>query len=73
MTSDEVRKQIGRNVAEARKQARLSQNGLAIRLSVHPNEISRVERGVSCPRLTTLLPIAHGLEVALIDLLRGIE
>jgi transcriptional regulator with XRE-family HTH domain len=73
MTGDGVAKQIGRNIAEARKQAGLSQYGLGLRLFMHPNEISRLERGVGCPRLTTLMPIARGLKVPLTDLLRGIE
>jgi transcriptional regulator with XRE-family HTH domain len=66
-------KQIGRNIAEARKQAGLTQHQLSIRLSMHPNELSRLERGVNCPRLKTLLRVARGLEVPMADLLAGVE
>lgn len=66
-------KQVGRNCAEARKRAGLSQHQLSIRLFIHPNDISRMECGHHCPRLTTLLRLARVLEVPLIDLLDGIE
>jgi ribosome-binding protein aMBF1 (putative translation factor) len=66
-------KQVGRNCAEARKGAGLSQHQLSLRLFIHSNDISRMERGHHCPRLTTLVRLAHILEVPLADLLRGIE
>jgi transcriptional regulator with XRE-family HTH domain len=66
-------KQLGRNCAEARKGAGLSQHQLAIRLFIHPNEVSRWESGRHCPRLTTLVRLAREVEVPLTDLLYGIE
>jgi transcriptional regulator with XRE-family HTH domain len=66
-------KQVGRNCAEARKQAGLTQHALANRLFIHPNDISRMENGRNCPRLTTLLRLARVLEVPLTDFLDGIE
>jgi transcriptional regulator with XRE-family HTH domain len=66
-------KQVGRNCAEARKRAGLSQHQLSLRLFIHPNEVSRWERGLHCPRLTTLLRLAREIEVPLTDLLRGVE
>jgi transcriptional regulator with XRE-family HTH domain len=63
----------GRNLARARRGAGLSQYELSRRLSMHPHEISRLECGRNCPRLTTLLRIAREIEVPLIDLLDGIE
>ena len=68
-----LKKQVGRNCAEARKGAGLSQHQLSNRLFIHPNDVSRMERGHHCPRLTTLVRLAHILEVPLSDLLRGIE
>jgi transcriptional regulator with XRE-family HTH domain len=68
-----LRKQVGRNCAEARKRAGLTQHQLGIRLLIHPNDISGVENGRHCPRLTTLVRLAHVLEVPLADLLQGIE
>lgn len=65
---------VGRNIALARKHAGLSQANLAERLpSMASQEISRMERGRNCPRLTTLLRVARALEVPLTDLVEGIE
>ena len=69
----EVAKQIGRNCAEARKRAGLSQHQFSMRMCIHPHEISRLECGRNCPGLTTLLRISRALEVPLTDLLRGVE
>jgi transcriptional regulator with XRE-family HTH domain len=74
MTPEEIRKQIGRNIAEVRRDAGLSQAKLGLRLELASQEISRLECGRrSVPSLTTLLPVAQALEVPLTDLLRGIE
>jgi transcriptional regulator with XRE-family HTH domain len=66
-------KQVGRNIAEARREAGLSQNQLSERTAICHQDISRMECGRNCPRIPTLLRIARGLEVPLPDLLRGIE
>ena len=68
-----VAKRIGRNCARARKQAGLSQHQLGQRLQVHPLEISRLECGRNCPRLTTLLRLSRDLEVPLVELLEGVK
>lgn len=67
-----VAKQVGRNCAEARRRAGLSQAQLAHRLLTSSQEVSRLETGRTLPRLTTLLRLARTLEVPLADLLRGI-
>ena len=41
----------------------LSQDELARRTELHPTAIGRFERGAREPRLTTILRLAHGLEV----------
>ncbi|HEV2859027.1 MAG TPA: helix-turn-helix transcriptional regulator [Solirubrobacterales bacterium] len=66
-------KRVGRNCAEARRGAGLSQLQLGLRLYIHPNDISRLENGRNCPRLVTLVRLARVLEVPLADLLEGIE
>lgn len=74
VTSEEIRKQVGRNIAEARRSAGLSQAKLAARLEMASQEVSGLECGrKNCPRLTTLLRFAHALEVPLADLRQGIE
>lgn len=68
-----VAKQVGSNCAEARQRAGLTQAELGFRLLTASQEISRLENGRGCPRLTTLLQVARALEVPLGDLLEGIE
>jgi transcriptional regulator with XRE-family HTH domain len=69
-----VAQKVGRNIALARKHAGLSQAQLAERLpTMAAQEVSRLERGCNCPRLTTLLPVASAIGVPLTDLLDGIE
>jgi transcriptional regulator with XRE-family HTH domain len=69
-----VAKRVGRNIAEARQEAGLSQTQLAIRMEAAGQEVSRLECGRdSCPRLMTLLRVARALEVPVADLLRGVE
>jgi transcriptional regulator with XRE-family HTH domain len=74
MSNEEIRKQVGRNVAAARHRSGLSQRELATRLAIATQEISRLEHGRrSCPSLPTLLPVARALGVPLTDLVQGIE
>jgi transcriptional regulator with XRE-family HTH domain len=68
-----IAKQIGRNIAERRRAAGLSQTELAVRLATASQEVSRLECGHrGCPRLTTLLRVARALEVPLTALLEGV-
>jgi transcriptional regulator with XRE-family HTH domain len=50
-------------VRELRAQRGVSQDDLARATDVHPTAIGRLERGSREPRLTTILRIAHGLDV----------
>jgi transcriptional regulator with XRE-family HTH domain len=68
-----IKEQIGRNIAEARRRAGLSQAELGFELHSASQEISRLEAGRTCPRLTTLLRVARAIGVPLADLLQGIE
>ena len=69
-----VAKRVGRNIAEARRDAGLSQTQLGARMGAAAQEISRLECGRrSVPNLETLLRVARGLEVPVTDLLRGVE
>jgi transcriptional regulator with XRE-family HTH domain len=68
-----IKDQIGLNIAEARRGAGLSQAELGFRLHSASQEISRLESGRACPRLTTLLRVARAIGVPLTDLLDGIE
>lgn len=54
---------FGLNVKRRRERLRLTQAELAYLAQLHPGEISRIERGVTNPRMTTVLTLALALEV----------
>ncbi len=68
-----VSEQFGRNLAEARGWAELSQTQLAEQVSMSQMDISLLERGLQCPRLDTVVALAGALGVLVRDLLYEIE
>jgi transcriptional regulator with XRE-family HTH domain len=62
---------LAENVARLRRRKKLSQSQLAQRTGIHYTEISRIERGLRDPRLTTIARLAHGLRVKPARLLDG--
>jgi transcriptional regulator with XRE-family HTH domain len=68
----EPRKVFGANLRRARTAANLTQEALAWEASIHPSEISKLERGVRDPRLETIIRVARALGVPLSDLLAGL-
>ena len=69
MTDIEV---FARNVAEARNRRQLTQSQLGERAGIHFTEISRIERGLRDPRLSTLIRLARALKLRPTRLLDGI-
>jgi len=67
-----VAKQFGHNLAQLRRQARLSQEELGERVSLYRSEISRIERGKRIVKVDLLLRLAWMLEVEPSDLLDGL-
>lgn len=65
--------QFGRNLAEARGWAGLSQAKLAEQASLSQMYISLLERGLQCPRLDAVVALAGALGVHVRDLLFGVE
>lgn len=65
--------EIGRNIAQARRRAGLTQGQLGERASIRQNDICRLERGHYSPHLKTLVRLAGALEVSAADLLDGIR
>jgi transcriptional regulator with XRE-family HTH domain len=59
---------LGRAVEELRREAGLTQEGLAERFESEFPSVGAVERGTSKPTFTSLLRIARGLEVGLGEL-----
>ncbi len=60
------------NLRRTRLERRLSQQDLASRSRLHRTEISLLERGEREPRLSTLVRLAHALDVPVSALLDGI-
>lgn len=63
---------LGRNLAEERKKAGLSQEELAFRSDLHRSEVSLIERGMREPRLETMLKLSRGLGVMPATLIEGV-
>jgi transcriptional regulator with XRE-family HTH domain len=60
---------FGENLRRVRRLARLSQDELGQRASLHRTEISKLEHGGRAPRLETIVKLAGALEVDPGDLL----
>jgi transcriptional regulator with XRE-family HTH domain len=69
----EPHEQFGANLRLRRHAASLSQEQLADRSGFHFTEISRLERGVREPRLSTIVRLARALELRPADLLDDIS
>jgi transcriptional regulator with XRE-family HTH domain len=63
---------FAQNVSRARKRQRLTQEEVSHRSGIHVTEVSRIERGLRDPRVTTLVRLADALEVSPAVLLRGV-
>ena len=63
---------FARNVATTRARLHLSQSQVSARSGIHVTEVSRIERGLRDPRLSTLVRLARGLGVDLAQLFEGI-
>lgn len=73
MSPEAIAAQFGRNLAEARGWAGLTQKQLGERISLRYQEIGKMERGVRCPRLDLVVRLAEVLELQVRDLLFEIE
>jgi transcriptional regulator with XRE-family HTH domain len=68
----EPHEQFGANLRRRRQAASLSQEQLADLSGFHFTEISRLERGVREPRLSTIVRLARALGLTPAELLDGI-
>lgn len=69
---DGPQKRLGANVRALRIAGSLTQEELAAACDLHPTEIGRVERGDRDLRLSTIVRVAAGLDVAPSALLEGL-
>ena len=67
----DIRKQLGRNVADIRRQRRWSQEDLAFESGLHRTYVSGIERGARNPTVMVLEKLARALGVPPGDLLAG--
>ena len=67
-----VAEQFSENLLILRRRARLSQEEVGFRASLHRTEIGCLERGERLPRIDTLTKLAGALDVTPNDLLAGI-
>jgi transcriptional regulator with XRE-family HTH domain len=61
---------LGRNLRAARERLGLTQEQVSERSGVQPGEVSRIERGMRDPKVSTLKRLADAVEVEPGDLLR---
>lgn len=64
---------FAQNAVRARREQRLTQEEVSDRSGIHVTEVSRIERGLRDPRVTTLLRLARALDVSPADLLEGVK
>ena len=69
MDDEKLKSQIGGNIAAYRKQAGLTQAGLAEKLNYSDKAVSKWERGESIPDVLTLLQLAEQFGITVNDLL----
>lgn len=63
---------IAYNLREIRTSKDISTYELAAKIGKSPSLISRYETGSRCPTVDSLLDLAHGLDVSIIDLLKEV-
>jgi transcriptional regulator with XRE-family HTH domain len=66
-----VADQFGRNLAYCRRRAKLSQEELAVRASLHRTAVGQLERGERVARVDTLVKLAGSLAIPPEELLDG--
>lgn len=65
--------QFGNNLARHRRKAKLSQEELGVRASLHRTAVGQLERGERIPRADTVVKLAGSLSVGSGDLLDGLK
>ena len=67
-----VADQFGANLRYCRRLAKLSQEELAVRASIHRTAVGMIERGERLPRIDTLVKLTGALGVSADELLDGL-
>lgn len=64
---------FGRNLAQCRKRANMSQEAVALRASLHRTAVGQIERGERIARVDTLVKLSGALGVSPLALLDGLK
>lgn len=72
VTIEEVYKEIGKRIIEARKSKSMSQEQLAISSGIDRTHMGFIEQGRRKPTLSTLFKISHSLNISLERLFKGL-
>lgn len=72
VTIEEVYKEIGKRIIEARKSKSMSQEQLAIISGIDRTHMGFIEQGRRKPTLSTLFKISHSLDISLEQLFKGL-
>lgn len=67
----DIATRFGKNLARRRKRAKLSQEELAVRASLHRTAVGQLERGERVARVDTLVKLAGSLDLPPGELLDG--
>lgn len=73
MGDEQVKARIGANIAFYRKQAGMTQAGLAEKLNYSDKAVSKWERGESIPDVLTMMQLAAQFEITVNDLLGDVN
>ncbi|MDR8394877.1 MAG: helix-turn-helix transcriptional regulator [Paraburkholderia sp.] len=73
MTPEALIEALGKEVRSRRRLKKLTQAGLALRASVHPNTISLIERAQTPVGFDALVDIANALGTTVSQLLKSAE
>jgi transcriptional regulator with XRE-family HTH domain len=69
----QAQERFARNLRNRRLEIGLSQEDVAHESGLHATEVSRLERAVREPRLSTMVRLAKALETTVADLVSGVE
>ena len=72
MTDYEISKSIGRRIKSLRKDTRLTQSKMAVRLDMTTNTYERIERGITVLSVPRLMKIADVLNVNVSEILNAV-
>jgi transcriptional regulator with XRE-family HTH domain len=72
LESQRLADQFGRNLARCRKRAKMAQEELAVRASLHRTAVGQLERGERVARVDTLIKLAYSLGIPPEELLDGL-